>query len=292
MIARYFERALEDIVANRFVNGVTLLTISLAVIMVSTTVLFFVNTGDMLDAWQQGTRIMAYLRPGTAGDSQALEQTIQAMDGVQKVRFIPRDDALEYLKNQMPQQSSLFENLDENPLPDAFEIQLKPTAEGWKNIESIAARISALNEIDDVEYGRKWVDTIQSIVQLFRTTGMVIIGLFFLVAVAIVANTTRLVIYSRREELEILRLVGAAEGFIKTPFYIQGLIQGLAGAAAGLGVLFGIFSGLASRLDQSAWAGVISIRFLSPHQLAAIVLGSMLVGWLGCYLSLRHSLRS
>jgi cell division transport system permease protein len=292
MITRYLERALEDILTNRFVNGVTVVTISLAVLIVSTAVLFFVNTGDLLNAWQQDTRIMAYLKTQTAHNFQALKQTIESMDGVQEARFIPQEEALEDLKAQMPHQSSLFDNLDENPLPDAFEIRLKPAVDGWKRIESIAAQIGAIRDIDDVEYGRKWVDTVQSIIQLFRATGILLIGLFCLAAVSIVANTTRLVIYSRREEVEIMRLVGAAEGFIKTPFYLEGVIQGFAGAAVGLGILYGIFSAFESRLEQSAWAGAATIRFLMPDHLALIVLGSMLMGWLGCYVSLKQFLKS
>jgi cell division transport system permease protein len=291
MIARHFRRAFEDIFANRFVNGVTVVTIALAVLIVGAAALFLANTADLLNAWQRGIRIMAYLDPGTAAWPPALQQAIENLDGVEEARFIPKDEALEHLKAQVPHQASLFENLDENPLPDAFEIRLTPTG-GWERVEFIAAQVAALKDIDEVEYGRKWLDTIRGIIELFRTTGTAIIGLYFLAAVSLVANTTRLVIYSRREEVEIMRLVGAAEAFIKTPFYIEGLIQGLLGAAAGLGLLFGLFNAFLSRLEQSGWAGATAIRFLSLDQLAVMVLGSMLVGWLGCYVSLRRFLRS
>jgi len=292
MITRHFERALEDIIANRFVNGATVVAISLAVLIVSTVVLFFVNTENLLNAWRQGAHVMAYLQTEIGDDVQALKQTIEAMDGVQEARFIPRDDALQDLKAQMPNQASLFENLDENPLPDAFEIRLKPIASSWENIEVVATRIAALHQIDQVEYGRKWVATVQSLVRLLRTTGILLVGLFCLAAVAIVANTTRLAIHSRREEVEIMRLVGATEGFIMAPFYIEGIIQGLCGAAVGLGILYGIFSAVVSRLPQSAWAGIIHVRFLPPDHVAVIVLSSMLTGWLGCYLSFKHVLRT
>jgi cell division transport system permease protein len=89
-----------------------------------------------------------------------------------------------------------------------------------------------------------------------------------------------------------MRLVGATEGFIMAPFYIEGIIQGLCGAAVGLGILYGIFSAVVSRLPQSAWAGIIHVRFLPPEHVAVIVLSSMLTGWLGCYLSFKHVLRT
>jgi len=132
---------------------------------------------------------------------------------------------------------------------------------------------------------------VQGVVELFRTVGMAMMGLFFVAAAAIVANTTRLVIYSRREEVEIMRLVGAAEGFIKAPFYIEGLFQGWVGAVAGLGVLFVVFTALAARLEQSVLAGMIALRFLSLEQLMVITLASMFAGWLGCYVSLKEFMK-
>ena len=251
------------------------------------------NTGDVLTAWKRGARIMAYLKPdAAAGAVLSLKRAIESIDGVATARFIPREQALTQLKAQMRRQASLFEHLSENPLPDAFEIRLLPTAEGWERIERIAAAIGAFADVDDVEYGQQWVATFRGIVDLLRLASVVTAGLFLLATVAIVANTIRLVIYSRQQEVDIMRLVGASEGFIKTPFYIEGLIQGLAGAAIGLGMLFGVFSLLAAGAEQSAVAGLFEIRFLSVDMIAAIVAASMIVGWLGCHVSLMQSLRS
>ncbi len=288
MIARHFKRALEDILANRFVNAVTVVTVSLAVLIVSAAFLFFVNTRGILNAWQQQTRIMAYLKADAGPAARLLKHAIEAIEGVQHARFIARDEALRDLKAQMPHQASLFENLEENPLPDAFEIELKPAAEGWDRIGAVAGRIGALKEIETVEYGRKWVDTLQGIMGVLRTVGAAMIGLLFLAAVSIVANTTRLVIYSRQQEVEIMRLVGASEGFIKTPFFITGIIQGLVGGAVGLGILFSLFNAVMEHLEGGAWTGVLPIRFLSGEEMAAVVASSMLVGWLGCFISLRQ----
>jgi cell division transport system permease protein len=293
MIEGYFKRAIEDILANRFLNAVTIATISLAILIVSFGVLLVVNTGDVLAAWKRGARIMAYLKPDAAADAVLnLKRVIESIDGVATARFIPRGEALALLKAQMRRQASLFDHLAENPLPDAFEIRLLPTDEGWERIERIAAGIGALTDVDDVEYGQQWVATFRGIVDLLRLASIVTAGLFLLASIAIVANTIRLVIYSRQQEVDIMRLVGASEGFIMAPFYIEALIQGLAGAAIGLGMLFAVFSLLAASTEQSAVAGLFEIRFLPADMITAIVAASMIVGWLGCHVSLRHSLRS
>jgi cell division transport system permease protein len=292
MVARYFKWALEDILSNRFVNAVTVITISLTVMIVSAAVLFFINAGDWMSAWQRGTHIMAYLRPETSAAATALQQSIESIPGVQKAVFIPRDEALRDLKSQIEHPASLFENLLENPLPDAFEIHLKPSDEGWRQIEAVAARVRSFADVEEVEYGRQWVIAVRRVAHFFQTTGLALMALLGVAAIAIVANTTRLVIYSRREEVEIMRLVGATERFIKAPFYLGGMLQGLIAAVGGMGILFAVFSALATRIEQSGLAGIVTLRFLSLEQMAVIGVASMLVGWLGCYVSLKQALKS
>ena len=291
MIIRHFRRALEDTLANRFVNAVTIMTIALTVMIVSAALLAFLNAGDWMGAWQQGTRIMAYLRPETGEAAPALQRSLEAIDGVRQATFISSDEALHDLQTRLKHSPSLIENLLENPLPNAFEIQLAPSAESWERIESVATRIRSLAEVEEVEYGRQWVVAIRRIAHLFQTMGVALMGLLLVAAVAIVANTTRLVIYSRQEEVEIMRLVGATEHFIQAPFFIEGLIQGLIGAVGGIGILFAVFSALAVRIEQSGLAGVVTLRFLSLEQMALITAVSMLVGWLGCYVALKQFLK-
>jgi cell division transport system permease protein len=291
MIARHFRRALEDTLANRFVNAVTIMTIALTVMIVSAALLVFLNAGDWMSAWQQGTRIMAYLRPAAGGAAPALRHSIESIEGVHKAQFIPRDEALHDLKARMEHPASLFENLLENPLPDAFEIQLKPSNDSWEQIEAVADRVRSLAEVEDVEYGRQWIVAVRRVAHLFQTLGLALLGLLLVAAIAIVANTTRLVIYSRQDEVEIMRLVGATERFIQAPFLIEGLLQGLIGAVGGIGILFAAFSALAVRIDQNGLAGVVTLRFLSLEQMALITMASMLVGWLGCYVALKQFLK-
>jgi cell division transport system permease protein len=288
----YSKRAIKDILDHRFLSVTTIITIAVSVLIAGAFALFLMNANDIMNTWKKGIRVMVYLKPDIPeikiGE---LERRIQEMDGVRDVQFISKKEALQRLKNQMKRQPSLLENLKENPLPDAFEIRLKESFQNRNRIEALAERLSSLVQVDDVEYGQIWLGRFMSIINLFRLTGYAMGGLFFLAAVFIVANTIRLVLYSRREEVEIMRLVGATDGFIKAPFYIEGLVQGALGGMIGLAVLFVIFLLVSLNVEQGLTAGLFTIRFLSPGASCGILVCSMFVGWLGCYLSLKQFLR-
>ncbi|MFO7707608.1 MAG: permease-like cell division protein FtsX [Desulfobacterales bacterium] len=290
MIAGHIRRAFEDLFANRFVSSLAVVTIALSILIVSMAILIAVNTEAALQEWKKSTRIMAYLDAGGSAAAPELARAILAVEGVDSVRFIPRDEALEELKARMSHHPSLLEHLAENPLPDAFEIRVRPDDAGWDRLESLADLFRALPGIEEVEYGQQWIGALRDTAHLLRTTSAGMSGLFFIAALSIVANTIRLVLTSRKEEVEIMRLVGASEGFIRAPFYLSGLIQGLLGAAIGLTALFAVFNAVAARTELGVLKEFIQFRFLSPAWVAAILAASMVVGALGSHLSLGRKL--
>jgi cell division transport system permease protein len=285
----YLKRAVDDIRQNRFLNLVTIVTIALSILIVSAFVLFFINTTDLMSAWKKGMRIMVYLESNTpASEIPALEKQLAGVYGIEAVNYISKEDALEMMRIQMKRQSSLLDNLKENPLPDAFEVRMTPATQNWDRLEKIALEIENLPHVEEVEYGRRWIGRFTHVVNLFTLAGYALGGLFFMAAVFFVANTIRLVLYSRRDEIEIMRLVGAEDPFIKAPFYIEGIIQGALGGAIGLVALFIAFLFISSSVQPVSGAEMLQIRFLPLPLLASILLSGMLVGWLGCFVSLKQ----
>jgi len=292
MITLFFKRAIDDIFKNRFLNLVTIITISLSILITSAFILFFINTSEIINSWQKGLRIMAYLKPGVSNTDLAyLKQAVQSLDGVESLRYIPKAEALSQLKIQMEHQSSLLENLTENPLPDSIEIRMTADIGSWHRIASLAGQIEMLTPVAEVEYGQRWIGRFIHLFNLFRLAGYAMGTLFFIAVIFIVANTIRLVIYSRREEVEIMRLVGATDNFIKIPFYFEGLIQGALGAVIGLGMLYLSFFFISANVEQEFMPGLFRLKFIPPTILVEILAGSMLVGWLGCYISLKQFLK-
>ena len=289
----FFKRALQDILNNRFLNTVTVVTIALSVLMVSSFALFFNNANELLDTWKKGIRAFVYLAPGTTDANRLdLKYNIQKLAGVNEARFISRKEALDQMKAQMGRQSSLLEGLESNPLPDAFEVRLKPESQTMAEIEKLSQAIEALPHIDKVEYGQQWIGKFTSIITIFKFVGYAMGSLFLVATLLIVANTVRLVLYSRQEEIAIMRLVGATDRFIKTPFYLQGIALGALGGIIGMSGLYIAFQFISEKFHKSLSAELLDMHFLSLEITLGIVAGSMLVGWIGCYVSLKQFLKT
>lgn len=292
MMTLFFRRAMKDMADNLFITIVTMMTIALSILIASAGGLLFVNAGDVMDGWKKGIRIMAYLEPETGqADLDRLRQNIGAMEGVREIRHMTKEAALEDLKAQMKRQTSLLDGLDVNPLPDAFEIYMKPEQQTYEKIETLAARVEALPAVDDVEYGQAWIGRFTQVFTLFKFIGITMGVLFFMVTVFIISNTIRLALYSRRDEIEIMRLVGATDAFIRIPSYIAGLMQGAVGGAAGLIILFLGYLAISANIERNFTSYVVHVRFLSLDGVLGILAYSIFVGWLGCFLSLKQFLK-
>lgn len=285
----FLKRATQDILRHRLLNAVTIITIALSVLIVSAFGLFFINVEDVVRSWEKGVRMMAYLKPDTpVAMRNGIEEKLLQVSGVLEVCFTSKEEALETLKAQMKHQKSLLEGLRENPLPEALEIRLSSVSDKDRDLDAMAAQIEAIPGVEEVEYGRQWIGKVIYYFQLFRLAGLAMGGLFLMASISIVANTIRLLLYSRQTEIEIMRLVGATDRFIKAPFYIEGLIQGFLGAVVGLSVLAAAYFFISSNMLQGLSAVFFTIRFFSSGTLLAAVACSMLVGWIGCFLSLNQ----
>lgn len=285
-------RAMGDFFYHRYLHGICVITIALSVFIVCAFGLFLINAGELMSAWQKGIRVIAYLKPDVTKQARtALMDEVRQYDGVVGVDFISSAQAFRWLKGEIGRQSSLLDGLSENPLPDAIEIRLADEMKRVKPIEALAGQLATRAPVAEVEYARQWLHRFSGIYRLFKLTGLVLIGLVFVAIMMIVANTIRLILYSRREEIEITRIIGADESFIKYPLYIQGGLLGLSGGVIGLGLLYLAFIATIPQFGPSG--GVISffqVRFISPAHMTLIVLASMAVGWLGCFFSIRRFL--
>lgn len=291
-MTHFLKKALADIRSNRVLNLITIVTISLSILVVSVFLLFFENASRVIEAWNQGGRAMIYLKKEFHPEMLSeLNIKIKALGGIDMITYISKTQALDDLKKQMSSRTAFLKTLKENPLPDALEIQMT-SYHNFEDVKTLAQMIQAIAIVETVEYGQGWLGQFLKIFNLFKMAGYALCGLFFLIALFITANTVRLAFYARKLEVEIMRLVGATETFIKAPFYVEGLVQGFLGGVLGLTVLSITYLTLASGMTQHLAADVyLHIRFLSVKSIVLIVFGSTFLGWFGCYLSLKQILK-
>lgn len=291
-MTHFVKKALADIRSNRFLNLITIITISLSILVVSVFLLFFENASRVIESWNQGGRAMIYLNEGFKEEMlPGLEAKLNTITRIEKMAFISKAQALEKLKTEISASSGFLKTLKENPLPNALEIKIESYG-SFEQVQALAQEIKSIDVVEDVEYGQGWLGKFLKVFNLFKITGYAMCSLFFFIALFITANTVRLAFYSRKLEVEIMRLVGATETFIKAPFYVEGVLQGFLGGILGLIILLAAFLTVSAGITQNLASYVyFDIQFLSLKTIAIIIFGSTFLGWFGCYLSLKQILK-
>ncbi len=286
----YLKRALANMAANVFLTFTTLFTIALSVLIAGCFFLFFENFVRVAHDWNQGIRVMAYLDSAfTPDDLPRVLADMENMQAVTEIRFISRQTALEELQKDLESSGVELSNLGENPLPHALEIVLSSSLETLEQVDAFVAEAEKKPHIEEVVYGHRWVE---GILPMLNTLEMVALGLgtlFVITALFVSANTVRLTFCAKQEEIEIMRLVGATEAFVNTPFYLEGIIQGCLGGITGIMVLFLLFRWVKTAIPpELVFLSPASIEFLSPTMTGGIMAASIFLGWLGCFISLKQ----
>ena len=205
--------------------------------------------------------VVAYLRDDVSGQQlEVLQNDVLSFPEVAEVSHISKFEAMRNAMRQLEEFREVFTDLEMNPLPASLEIRLKPGHRDPESVQRVAELVSLYPFVEDVQYGREWVDKIY---QLRRLGGAVaaILGIAFaVVATLIIGTTVRMAVLARREEIVVMRLVGATDGFIRRPFLIEGLITGLAGGTLALTLTYTTFLAVDSSLVDlqwlpNAWAG-------------------------------------
>lgn len=293
-ITHFIEEALNNIRRNAFVTVITVGTIALSFLILGVFLIIFSNLKDITSSWQEQIQIVAYLKEGlSSADITSLEEKIRAEREVSSAHFISKDKALSEFKKDLASQTGLLDGLGENPLPAYFEVKIKKAYQDSGAVSSLAERFKKIKGIEDVQYGQEWVENLSSFLDLMVIAGLVVGGLVSLAVILIVSNTVKLTVYARAEDIEIMKLIGATDWFVKIPFLIEGVVIGLVGAFLSIALLFGIYQLLMQRLSLNAGIllGKFSIAFLSWPDIAILLFAGMLLGLFGSFVSVGRFLK-
>lgn len=289
---RYFlERAVANMRQNVFVNLVTIGTITLALLIVSLFLLLFVNLENAAENWSEKVQVTIYYdKELTPQEQSDLKNRIQAIPGTSRVHWVGRDEAMRRFKGRLKGQETLLDGIRPEVLPASFEISLKKANRSTEAIDQYVTSLKKLPNIGEVQYGEEWVRRFNTFLTFMRIVGGLVGGFLVLAVVFIVSNTIRLTVYARRDELEIMSLVGATRLFIKMPFLLEGVMQGVIGGLLALLLLLSVHLLFLHNAGNfltfnPATAG---LSFLPGEYIAALLAAGALLGFLGSLTALRR----
>jgi len=265
-------------------SALSVTTIAFSLFVLGLFGLVVVNLQDALRAIEERVEIVAYILPGTPAEAtaQALKD-IQAFPEVQAANYVSEDDALARARAELVELRDVMEELERNPLPASIDVKLKPGFRDADHVSIVAERMRGFGFVDDVRFGRDWVENVDRLRGLAAAVGIVVGAAFAVVAIIIIGTTIRMAVLQRSREIAIMRLVGATDGFIRRPFLLQGAIKGLLGGGVAIGLSFAAYLLINRYLLQSA--------FFTQEQAAAIVAFGAVIGLVGSAMSVGRHLK-
>jgi cell division transport system permease protein len=268
------------------VSAIVLISLSLAAL--GAFWLLSSNLGRAVNQFRERGKIVVYLkRELSTAESSTLVERVRRMTGVGAVRYIGKSEALGTLKQILGKDAAVADSLPQNPLPASLEIT--PTAEGAtvEGARVLVTRLAALPETEEVGGGLEWMDRFAQVQRLLWMFGLGVGAVLAGAAILTVATATALVLHVRRDEMEIMRLVGAPEHVVRLPLLMQGMMQGLIGAVLAVWVLVGCYAIIGPRAEPlvTETLGIARLSFLRPPDVVSLMIAGTLLGGLGGWLA-------
>jgi cell division transport system permease protein len=284
--AYYSKHAFTNIFGNRLVHAISVGTITSSLILFGAFILLFYNLNKWMVEWGESLSMSVYLEDGIGEKTKdRIESLLKNLPSAELKEYISKDRAMEDLIDGLGTHSGLLEGLKENPLPASFEIMFKDVNIRQLDPRKMKEEIEKIEGVQEVQYSEEWLDRLEGLIYMMKVAGFVVSGFLCLAVLFITTNTIKLTIYSRRDEVEILKLVGATDWFVKMPFLIEGAIQGLMGGVIALFVLFLLF--IIFSLDKVHIIGlpVLEIVFLPMTHLVLILVLGLILGLVGSFIA-------
>lgn len=268
-------------------------TITTALSILGLFLFVYVNLNSVLSFWNDQVQLIVYLDDEiTSEEKKRLEKLFSSNPEIGSVEFISREKAWDNFQSMFSEKSSFLKSMGFNPLPASFNLVIKGSDKRLETIQVLAKKLNRYAGVESVEYGEEWISRFETFMILMRIFLLALGALLCLGAVLIISNTVKLSVVSRKNEIELMLLTGATPGFIKIPFFLEGIFHGVLGALASLGLMKGLHLYLVQQFQGSiqTFGRGMEFQFISAPYVGIILLTSILVGWLGSYLSLHQFL--
>lgn len=235
-------------------TGLSAGMVGLALFVVGLFSLATYNLRLALSAIEERVEVVVYLREDARqSEIDTLLVELAAFDEVSRVTYVSKRDALERAQRELPEFGQLFLESEVNPLPQSLEVELRPGNRTPDVVERVSDAARGYPFVEDALYGEEWVDRLFALRRIGFASTAVLGAAFAMVAALIIGTALRIAIFARRDEIYIMRLVGARNGFIRRPFLLEGALAGLAGAVLAVVLTYATYRGVYAYLFEVAW---------------------------------------
>ena len=279
-----FHEALGSLWRGRQSALLSTITIALALLVLGGFLIATANLQRLGAEWSSAAEMSVYLDDQiTDAQRSAIEAALVPSEIVASREYVSKGTALSRFKETFSDLAGSIETLGTNPLPASYEVRLKAGPASEAGVDALGAKLRATSGVADVRYDRQWLSRLMSAINVIRGVGLLIGSVLTIAAALTVASVVRLALHARRDEIEIMQLVGAPTAYVRGPFVMEGVIQGGVGALVALIVLAIAFFALRGLylVPLAAAMNMSSIRFLPAELAVLLVVGGMAVGCLG-----------
>jgi cell division transport system permease protein len=288
-VLRQVGRNLRQTWASQFM---TLLTVTLSVLIFAFFYLIYANMLNVGDKLGDDLRLIVYLEDEPTPEMQEqLRRKVTNFDQVEDIKFISRTEAYERFAKQLGKNKDVLDDMPVDFLPASMEVTPLKTLRSLNQVKDFSIYLSKLPGTLKVQFGQEWVERFFYFTRLLSIVVLLSGGLLILTTIFMVAYTIRLTIMGRQAELELLRLVGATNNYIRTPFLLEGLMQGFFGSSFGIISLFTLYQWIKIRFSGPGILNLFNFTFFSSNTILLLIVASILLCTVGSYMSMQKFLR-
>lgn len=279
---------------NLLIQSVAILTVALMLLLGGAARLCSINLGRVIQSLGRNVEMIVYLSDGVTPERAAqIGDVLKRLPGVRQVHEVSQREAYDRLRRSLGDHGDLLDGVEEGLLPRSIEVSFKSGIIDVLRVHPVYAKLRATEGVEDVELMSDWVRRLLQAQRLLRAFGWAIGALLCASCVYLVGATIRLGVYARREEIEVMKLVGATDAYVEAPYLLEGMLQGLLGAGLAALLLLGLWT---LALPPAAAVlkdllGDVPLTFLPGREIAIAIAGAGLLGLVGSGLAVSRHVR-
>lgn len=286
------DQGIENIWKNKMMAFATFCVLLISIMLVGISAVFYVNINSVISGFGDKNEIAVFIENGSSDEIvEQVGQALLALENVDSIEFNSKEEALNDYINSMPEYETIFASLNvDNPLPDGYSVKVKDL----DLIAETVAEISAISSVKGVNASNEFTEFLRDLQRIVTLIAAAVIVALVVVSMIMISNTTKASVFARREEIQIMKYVGATNSFIRMPFFVEGMFTGL---FSGIGAFIITWLGYNAVYDvlthQTGFMNVIGLGSIIPFSnlriyiLIAYILAGSLIGALGSVISTR-----